>query len=101
MNRTLLLIIVDFLFLNLIALTRWEKVEPARPQHPPVPAMAANAATQDQDLLETMRQSLVDEQAVQRDLQQKLARTDENLSSREQSLDPAPEREDPAEPRPS
>jgi len=86
MNRTLLLIIVDFLFLNLIALTRWEKVEPARPQHPPVPAMAANAATQDQDLLETMRQSLVDEQAVQRELQQKLAHTDENLSARQQTL---------------
>jgi hypothetical protein len=86
MNRTLLLIIVDFLFLNLIALTRWEKVEPARPQQPPVPAVAANAPTAERDLVETMRQSLVDEQAVQRELTQKLAQRDENLAAREQGL---------------
>ena len=44
MNKTLLLIIIDFLFLNLIALTRWERAEPVRLQAPPVPAVAANAA---------------------------------------------------------
>src|SRR5580658_2814394 len=86
MNRTLLLIIVDFLFLNLIALTRWEKVEPARPQQPPVPAVAANAATADRDLIETMRQSLADEQAVQRELTQKLTQREENLAARDQGL---------------
>jgi hypothetical protein len=86
MNKTLLLIIVDFLFLNLIALTRWEKAEPVRPQHPPVPAVKANAATADQDLVETMRQSLADEQAVQRNLEGRLARLDENLSARQHGL---------------
>ena len=50
MNRTLLLIIVDFLFLNLIALTRWEKAEPVSPRKPPVTELASNAATKDQDL---------------------------------------------------
>ncbi len=30
MNKTLLLIICDFLLLNLLALTRWEKAEPQR-----------------------------------------------------------------------
>lgn len=64
MNKTLLLIIIDFLFLNLIALTRWEKVEPARAQQPPIPAVAANAATQDEDLVGAMRQALADEQAT-------------------------------------
>ena len=46
MNKTLLLILCDFLLLNLLALTRWEKAEPAPTnQQPPVPEMSANAAT--------------------------------------------------------
>src|ERR1019366_2296365 len=86
MNKTLLLFIVDFLFLNLIALTRWEKAEPARPQRPPVPAVAANAPTTDQDLVATMRQSLADEQAVQAELAQKLARSDQAAATQQQGL---------------
>jgi hypothetical protein len=66
MNKTLLLILCDFLLLNLLALTRWEKAEPPRPRQPPVPELSANAVTKDQDLVETMRQSLADEQ-MQRD----------------------------------
>src|SRR5476651_2063743 len=76
MNKTLLLIICDFLLLNLLALTRWERVEPARPTQAPVPELAANAVTKDQDLVETMRQSLAE----------KLNTTDANLAAREQSL---------------
>ena len=71
MNKTLLLIIIDFLFLNLIALTHWEKAEPARQQQPPVPQVGANAATKDQDLVETMKQSLADETASRQALEQK------------------------------
>jgi hypothetical protein len=87
MNKTLLLIIIDFLFLNLIALTRWEKAEPVRPRQPPVPQMAANAAaTQDQDLVETMRQALVDEQGSRDELARRLSTADAELAAREQSL---------------
>jgi len=87
MNKTLLLIIVDFLFLNLIALTRWEKAEPVRPQQPPVPQMAANAAaSRDQDLVETMRQALVDEQGIRDQLAGKLSSADSAVAAREQSL---------------
>jgi len=86
MNKTLLLIIIDFLFLNLIALTRWEKAEPVRAQHPPVPSVGANAATQDQDLVAAMRQSLTDEQSAREALAQKLAGADQTLSAREQTL---------------
>jgi hypothetical protein len=50
MNKTLLLIICDFLLLNLLALTRWEKAEPPKAKQPPVPELAANAVTKDQDL---------------------------------------------------
>ncbi len=86
MNRTLLLILCDFLLLNLLALTRWEKAEPPRTKQPPVPELAANAVTKDQDLVEVMRQSLADEKTVRDELAQKLTATDAALAAREQSL---------------
>jgi X-X-X-Leu-X-X-Gly heptad repeat protein len=86
MNKTLLLILCDFLLLNLLALTRWEKVEPTRPKLPPVPELAANAVSKDQDLVETMRESLADEKSTRDELAQKLASADSTLAAREQSL---------------
>lgn len=86
MNKTLLLIIVDFLFLNLIALTRWERVEPARNVVAAVPSTAVNAPTPDQDLVATMRQQLADEAEARQALELKLAQADTTLSSREQGL---------------
>jgi X-X-X-Leu-X-X-Gly heptad repeat protein len=86
MNKTLLLILCDFLLLNLLALTRWEKAEPARAKQPPVPELNANAATKDQDLVNTMRESLVDEKATRDQLVEKLNAADANLATREQSL---------------
>jgi len=86
MNKTLLLILCDFLLLNLLALTRWEKAEPASPKQPPVPEIAANAATKDRDLVETMKQSLEDERATREQLASKLKSAESNLTSREQNL---------------
>jgi hypothetical protein len=86
MNKTLLLILCDFLLLNLLALTRWEKAEPAAPKQPPVPEMAANAATKDRDLVDTMQKSLEDERATREQLAQKLSATESNLTTREQNL---------------
>jgi hypothetical protein len=86
MNRTLLLFIVDFLFLNLIALTRWERAEPARPRQPPVNEISANTVSKDQDLVEAMRQSLAEEQLSRQALEQKLSSADSTLASRERSL---------------
>lgn len=86
MNKTLLLIIVDFLFLNLIALTRWERAAPASPQQPPVNEISANTTSKDQDLVEAMRQSLTDEQLARQALEQKLNSADTTLSQRERSL---------------
>jgi len=86
MNKTLLLILCDFLLLTLLALTRWETAEPPRPKQPPVPELAANAVSKDQDLVEVMRQSLADEKIVRDELAQKLAATDATLAAREQSL---------------
>ncbi len=86
MNKTLLLILCDFLLLNLLALTRWEKAEPARAQQPPVPELAANAATKDQDLVAAMRDSLADEKTTRDQLAQKLTVSDAALAAREQAL---------------
>ena len=76
MNKTLLLILCDFLLLNLLALTRWEKAEPPRAKLPPVPELAANAVSKDQDIVEMMRQSLADEQSTRDELARQLTATD-------------------------
>lgn len=86
MNKTLLLILCDFLLLTLLALTRWETAEPPRPREAPVPEMAANAVTKDQDLVAVMRQSFAEEQARRDELAEQLAQVQNNLASREQSL---------------
>lgn len=86
MNKTLLLILCDFLLLNLLALTRWEKAEPARRQQPPVPEMSANAVSKDQDLVETMRQSLADEAAARQQLAQQLSSAEASATAKAQSV---------------
>jgi len=79
MNKTLLLIICDFLLLNLLALTRWEKAEPTRQTKAPVPQLVSGAATKEQDLVETMRLSLADEQTAREQLAAELSQKDQNL----------------------
>lgn len=86
MNKTLLLIIIDFLFLNLIALTRWEKAEPAQPRRLPVPEVAGNMPPRDQDLVEMMRLSLVDEQNSRARVAEQLQATQAELQAREQNI---------------
>ncbi len=86
MNKTLLLILCDFLLLNLLALTRWEKAQPASVKQPPVPEMSANAVTKDRDLVDTMKRSLEDERATREALAQKLASTEGELGARAQNL---------------
>jgi hypothetical protein len=86
MNKTLLLFIVDFLFLNLIALTRWERAEPARTHEPPVNQVSANSVSKEQDLVEAMRQSLADEQLSRESVEQRLASAETMLASRERTL---------------
>lgn len=88
MNKTLLLIICDFLLLNLLALTRWEKAEPTRPEPQPVTARspAADARTQDQDLVDVMKMSLEDERAAREQLATQLQSAQTSLSEREENL---------------
>lgn len=89
MNKTLLLIICDFLLLNLLALTRWDApVTTPAPQDAPLSTErnTAPAATKDQDLVELMKLSLQDEQALRSELAQQLQDTAQSLQAREQNL---------------
>jgi chemotaxis protein histidine kinase CheA len=86
MNKTLLLVICDFLLLNILALTRWENAEPVRPQQTPAASSGADPATKDQDIVDVMKMSLEDERAQREQLAQQLQSTAESLQSREQAL---------------
>ena len=87
MNKTLLLIMCDFMLLNLLALTRWEKAEPPHAQlESSSPRAAANAPAVNADMVELMRVSLEDEKASREQLAAKLNSTQGTLSEREQNL---------------
>ena len=87
MNKTLLLIICDFLLLNLLALTSWEKAEPTAVAHPaPGQTADAGASSKDQDLVETMRLSLEDERSTRTELATQLASLESEKSTLASSL---------------
>ena len=87
MNKTLLLIMCDFMLLNLLALTRWEKAEPTHTQlDTAAPRAAVNAPAVNADMVELMRISLEDEQAAREQLAGQLASTQGSLTEREKNL---------------
>ena len=87
MNKTLLLIMCDFLLLNLLALTRWEKAEPQHTQlETAAPRSAANAPAVNADMVELMRISLEDEKASREQVAAQLASTQGSLAEREKNL---------------
>lgn len=87
MNKTLLLIMCDFMLLNLLALTRWEKAEPTHTQlDTAAPRAAVNAPAVNADMVELMRISLEDEKAAREQLAGQLASTQGSLTEREKHL---------------
>lgn len=89
MNRTLLLILCDFLLLTLLALTDWERAEPAAEAVPPAASLeegSPGARTAAQDMVEVMKLSLEDEQANREQLANQLGATQEELAERERAL---------------
>ncbi len=87
MNKTLLLIMCDFMLLNLLALTRWEKAEPTHTQlETAAPRSAVNAPAVNADMVELMRISLEDEKASRERLAAQLSSTQGSLSEREKNL---------------
>lgn len=87
MNKTLLLIMCDFMLLNLLALTRWEKAEPSQTQlETAAPRSAAAAPMINADMVELMRVSLEDEKASREQLAAQLSSTQGTLTEREKNL---------------
>jgi hypothetical protein len=87
MNKTLLLIMCDFMLLNLLALTRWEKAEPSHTQlETAAPRAAANAAAVNADMVELMRISLEDEKASRQQVAAQLSASEGALTDREKQL---------------
>ncbi len=88
MNRTLLLILCDFLLLTLLALTDWQKAAPANPAAPvpAAPGPASGGVTRDDDLVSVMKLSLEDERAQREQLSQQLQTTRGTLGEREKIL---------------
>src|SRR5512140_3070776 len=87
MNKTLLLIMCDFMLLNLLALTRWEKAEPSHTQlETAAPRAPANAPAVNADMVELMRISLEDEKASREQIAAQLSSTQGSLSEREKNL---------------
>jgi hypothetical protein len=87
MNKTLLLIMCDFMLLNLLALTRWEKAEPQHTQlESAAPRSAVNAPAVNADMVELMRISLEDEKASREKLASQLSSTEGTLTEKEKNL---------------
>ncbi len=91
MNRTLLLILCDFLLLNLLALTRWEKVEPVASQALPVPELAANAAQKkdekkDGNMVALLKAELEKESGQRAELERRLKFAESNFQSQDQAM---------------
>ncbi|MFH1497235.1 MAG: hypothetical protein ABII82_05345 [Verrucomicrobiota bacterium] len=89
MNKTLLLILCDFLLLTLLALTDWKHIDAARPEPAATTAPStpsAGAATPDDDLVAVMQLALTDEQARREQLAQELDNTEQTLAEREKNL---------------
>jgi predicted nucleic acid-binding Zn-ribbon protein len=90
MNRTLLLILCDFLLLNLLALTRWEKVDEQLVSAEVVPVGTADGRRPDladTDLLAALNLSLEEERQMRDALGAELENTRQTLESRDETLE--------------
>jgi len=91
MNRTLLLILCDFLLLNLLALTKWERVEPVPPQEESAAVEQENKKDEEpeepkDDMLVLLKAELEKESARRADLERRLQFTEANFQSQQQAL---------------
>lgn len=72
MNRTLLLIICDFLLLNLLALTQWDSPAPESGQESPAASAVTNAPAAADDLVAAMKLALEEERAARERLSEQV-----------------------------
>ena len=87
MNKTLLLILVDFLLLTILSLTKWdeERSESSSSEINPETSVAT-MAVMEQDLLDTLTSSLQEEQSTQEMLAQQMKEREAELARREEAI---------------
>lgn len=84
MNKSLLIVICDFLVLSLLAIVRFDDA-PATAQ-PQSPTNATPVARQDQDMLDVLALALKEEQQAKQQLAAQLAQTRQNLTGQQTTL---------------
>jgi hypothetical protein len=83
MNKTLLIIICDFLLLSLLSLASFDK---AAESQPPAPERAEDQTTSRDDLMDALQTALEQEQQTREQLQSQLEQTRDQAKTREQLL---------------
>jgi len=84
MNKTLLLILVDFLLLTILSMTKWDEEQSERKSTSQTPEDASGVAAlgiMDQDLLDTLKSSLEEEQSAQQLATEETTRKQEELEA--------------------
>jgi len=83
MNKTLLIIICDFLLISLLAVARFDKLEPEEPTTQADPVAEADPES---DLLEVLQQSLEEERLAREQMDQLLSQAKTELETRNAQL---------------
>ncbi len=87
MNKTLLLILVDFLLLTILSLTKWdEDRSESTSSDVDTDTSVATMAVMEQDLLDTLTSSLQEEQGAQEALAQQMREREAELARREEAI---------------
>ncbi|MBG87047.1 MAG: hypothetical protein CMO80_09135 [Verrucomicrobiales bacterium] len=90
MNRTLLLIMCDFLLLNLLALTRWEQVEPPveqeQAQIEPAEKEEEEDKEENKDMVGLLKAALEKESMARAELEKRLQFTETNFESQQKAM---------------
>jgi len=89
MNKTLLLILCDFLLLTLLSLVNWEEEKSessGAEEEDTVEQSVSTMAMMEQDLLETLTSSLEEEKQLQTSLEREAERVRQELAEKEKAL---------------
>ncbi len=87
MNKTLLLILVDFLLLTLLSMTKWDEETAAASVGSAVDSPATSSlAMMEQDMLDTLETSLDEERSLQKDMSEAMLKREEELAQKEKAL---------------
>ncbi|MEM9160677.1 MAG: hypothetical protein AAGB46_16635 [Verrucomicrobiota bacterium] len=89
MNKTLLIILVDFLLLTILSLTEWDKErkeQEANASDASSEESVAAMAIMEQDLLDTLQSSLEEERVAQETLNEEAEQTAQELAAAEQRI---------------